>query len=81
MKKTLFALLSLSFASLSFAGGDACKSAAKCDDKDAKACCCCCCSCCNGAKDDKGCATDKAACDDKADAKRDATSPAMPEKK
>lgn len=40
MKKILFALLSLSAASLAFAGGEACKdSAAKCDDKCTKECC------------------------------------------
>lgn len=67
MKKTLFALISLASASLSFAGGEACKTAAKCDDKDSKACCCCC--CCKGDKDAKACSTDKAACEDKKDAK------------
>ena len=64
MKKTLFALISLAFASLSFAGGEACKAPAKCDTKDSKACCCCC--CCKADKDAKACSADKA------DAKKDA---------
>jgi hypothetical protein len=71
MKKTLFALISLAFASLSFAAGETTPAPAKCDSKDAKACCCCC--CCKAAK---ACSTDKAACPDKKDAKP-AEAPAM----
>jgi len=66
MKKVLFAFLSLAFASLSFAAGEA-TAPAKCDSKDAKACCCCC--CCKAAKDAKACSTDQAACTDKTEAK------------
>lgn len=66
MKKTLFALISLAFASLSFAGGEACKAQAKCDDKDSKCCCCC---CCKADKDAKACSTDKVTGEDKLDAK------------
>ena len=66
MKKTLFALIALSFASLGFAGGEACKSSAKCNDKDSKCCCCC---CCKGDKDAKACSADKVSGVDKQDAK------------
>ena len=60
MKKTLFALVSLTFASLSFAGGDSAKAPAKCDDKDSKCCCCCKCCCCSDSKDANACKIEKA---------------------
>jgi hypothetical protein len=39
MKKILIALLSLSAATFAYAGGEACKDGAKCDDKSTKECC------------------------------------------
>ena len=39
MKKIFFALLSLSAATVAFAGGEACQAKAKCNDKSAKAGC------------------------------------------
>ena len=39
MKKIVFALLALTAATFAFAGGEACKDGAKCDDKCTKECC------------------------------------------